>query len=374
MQMEEEVHQAPEKNKKYLAIRWVFFPPCCFNASHGFSLIKIPMKTRSIIRALVVTASLILAGALYLPIWRIELAAPQYPEGLVLLIFANGIRGDVDIINGLNHYIGMNTLHSTDFIEFTLLPYIIASLVLLGIITSVINKKRIYYTYISLFIFVAILSMVDFYRWEYDYGHHLNPKAAIQVPGMSYQPPLIGYKQLLNFGAYSIPDIGGWLFIASAVLLVISFLLILQPKWLPFYKAKIVFTLIVISCFTACSTEPEPIKYGVVACDFCKMTIVDKRFAAEWVTDKGKVFRFDDIGCFRNFRKLENAKGAAYLNDYNGKQSLVKAENLYYLFSTKIKAPMGGNTVAFISKEERDSMVSVLAGNPVTWSEIIDRK
>jgi copper chaperone NosL len=41
--------------------------------------------------------------------WQIELEAPQYPEGLVLKLHANKIGGDVEIINGLNHYIGMAT-------------------------------------------------------------------------------------------------------------------------------------------------------------------------------------------------------------------------------------------------------------------------
>ena len=67
--------------------------------------------------------------------------------------------------------------------------------------------------------------MVDFWRWEYAYGHELNPDAPIQVPGMAYQPPLIGYKQLLNFGAFSIPDIGGFLFILVGLLLLIALLL-----------------------------------------------------------------------------------------------------------------------------------------------------
>ena len=73
---------------------------------------------------------LILAGicillAIVFPIWRIELDAPQYPEGLALHIYANKMGGDVDIINGLNHYIGMKTIHAEEFIEFTVLPYII---------------------------------------------------------------------------------------------------------------------------------------------------------------------------------------------------------------------------------------------------------
>lgn len=64
----------------------------------------------------------------------------------------------------------------------------------------------------------SILALVDFYRWEYAYGHNLDPHAAIQVPGMTYQPPLIGYKQLLNFGAYSYPHGGGWFYIAGVSL------------------------------------------------------------------------------------------------------------------------------------------------------------
>ena len=65
----------------------------------------------------------------------------------------------------------------------------------------------------------VILAGIDFYRWNYEYGHNLDPNAAIKVPGMSYQPPLIGYKQLLNFGAYSIPDIGGWMLTGAGILL-----------------------------------------------------------------------------------------------------------------------------------------------------------
>ena len=63
----------------------------------------------------------------------------------------------------------------------------------------------------------AIIGMADFYRWAHDYGNNLNPKAAISIPGMSYEPPIIGYKTLLNFVAYSGPDYGGWIFILVGV-------------------------------------------------------------------------------------------------------------------------------------------------------------
>jgi copper chaperone NosL len=59
---------------------------------------------------LFIIAGLLIASVFY-PIWRIELDAPQYPEGLSILIFADKIGGDLQIVNGLNHYIGMKQIH-----------------------------------------------------------------------------------------------------------------------------------------------------------------------------------------------------------------------------------------------------------------------
>ena len=60
-------------------------------------------------------------------------------------------------------------------------------------------------------------ALYDFYSWGYDYGHNLDPTAAIQIPGFSYQPPVVGHKTLLNFDAYSYPDCGGWVVIISSL-------------------------------------------------------------------------------------------------------------------------------------------------------------
>ena len=82
-----------------------------------------------------------------------------------------------------------------------------------------INNRKAVFGFLITFVLFVILAGIDFYRWNYEYGHNLDPNAAIKVPGMAYQPPLIGYKQLLNFGAYSIPDIGGWMLTGAGVLL-----------------------------------------------------------------------------------------------------------------------------------------------------------
>ncbi|MFS8082090.1 MAG: hypothetical protein ACMG51_01455 [Ginsengibacter sp.] len=176
-------------------------------------------------RIIIFVSGILLVIVLFVPLWRIELAAPQYPEGLVLKMYPNKIAGNVEIINGLNHYIGMKTLHTKDFIEFTVLPYIVGFFALFCFIVALQKKKKWLTVLFSSFVIFGVVAMVDFWRWEYAYGHDLNPEAPIQVPGMAYQPPLIGYKQLLNFGAYSIPDIGGWLFIAVGLLLLFALLL-----------------------------------------------------------------------------------------------------------------------------------------------------
>lgn len=185
-------------------------------------------------KLLLVLSALFLLASLFVPIWRIELDAPQYPEGLVLQIFANKLGGNVEIINGLNHYIGMKTLHAEDFIEFSLLPYLVSGFSLLILLSAIIAKKKLVAFSFFSFALFGIIAMVDFWRWEYNYGHNLDPNAAIIVPGMAYQPPLIGFKQLLNFGAFSVPDIGGWLFIAGGLVLLIVLLL----EYKPFIKSK----------------------------------------------------------------------------------------------------------------------------------------
>src|SRR6187200_3403584 len=80
-------------------------------------------------------------AVLFFPIWKIRLTAPQYPEGLVMKIWAYKLSGSVDIINGLNHYIGMKTLHDEDFLEFKILPFIIIGYSILGFLVFFLNRK-----------------------------------------------------------------------------------------------------------------------------------------------------------------------------------------------------------------------------------------
>ncbi len=169
-------------------------------------------------RILVAFASGALIAVFFLPAWRIDLFAPQYPEGLTMYIWVNNITGDVDVINGLNHYIGMKHITVDMFPEFKFLPFVVAFFMLLGMLVAITGNRRFLLYYIILTVIGGALAMYDLYQWGYDYGHNLDPKAAIQVPGLSYQPPLFGHKRLLNFDAYSFPDVAGWIVVGAALL------------------------------------------------------------------------------------------------------------------------------------------------------------
>ena len=157
-------------------------------------------------------AALILTGIYLFPVWSISLEAPQYPEGIGLNIWINKIEGkaphDLQNINGLNHYIGMKEITPESIPELKIMPPIIGFLIISGIIIAIFGNKKWIMAWLLTFIVLAAVGLADFYLWEYDYGHNLNPDAAIKIPGMSYQPPLIGSKQLLNFYAVSLPHIG----------------------------------------------------------------------------------------------------------------------------------------------------------------------
>ena len=175
-------------------------------------------KLKPITRIAVALSALLMISAYFVPLWQILMWAPQYPEGLGMQIWINDITGDVKIISALNHYIGMRHIEVSMFPEFQYMIYIVGLLIAVGLIAALVNRRYMLVLFAALILICGIAALVDFYLWGYDYGHNLDPTAAIVVPGMAYQPPLIGTKQLLNFTAFSGPDIGGWIFLVSGLL------------------------------------------------------------------------------------------------------------------------------------------------------------
>jgi copper chaperone NosL len=340
---------------------------------------KNKMSTPS--RIIVAIASVGLVATYFLPVWFIFLIAPQYPEGLTMNIWLNKITGQVDIINGLNHYIGMKHIKPEMFPEFTYLVYVVAFFILLGLIVAITGKRKLLFAYLILTVVGGVAAMVDFYSWGYDYGHNLDPKAAIQVPGLFYQPPLVGHKKLLNFDAYSYPDSGGWVVIICAAM----FFLVWGYEWYKTRKTKTmvsssikrtisVTAVIATVVLTSCKTQPQPFAYGKDICDDCKMTIMDPKFGGEIITKKGRIYKFDDSHCMVHFLKAGSVKESDIAQtvfvDHDNEKNFLNVKSSYFVVSGQLKSPMNGNAGCFPSLEVAEQKAKELNGVVKNWDQL----
>jgi copper chaperone NosL len=334
-------------------------------------------KLSIVSRLLVAFASGALIAVFLLPVWRIDLFAPQYPEGLTMNIWINGLSGDVDVINGLNHYIGMKHITREMFPEFDYLPFVVGLFMLLGMIVAITGNRRFLFIYLCLTVVGALLAMYDFYKWGYDYGHNLDPMAPIQVPGLSYQPPLIGHKRLLNFDAYSLPDAGGWIVISAGILAFAVWFV----EWYRIYKTKRTIHMrpaitVILSIFllSSCGSGPEPFNYGKDTCHACKMAIVDPKFGAEVVSDKGKIYKFDDVICLSRFLKSGELDDKDISHNvvvnFEKQNDFLHTKEAYFLTEPGLRSPMGSNTAAFESREAAERFNAGKSSNITVWQEL----
>lgn len=122
----------------------------------------------------------------------------------------------------------------------------------------------------------------------------------------------------------------------------------------------------------ACSIEQSPIDYGKDACNFCKMNIVDKQYASELVTQKGKAFKYDSIECMIREIKVfdENEIALHLISDYSNPGILVDAIKSTYLISEKLPSPMGANLTGFFLKEKALTIQKEKGGVIYSWFEL----
>ena len=178
-----------------------------------------------------IAGSILILALFVFPMWNITLEAPQYPEPIGMDIWINKITdhnpNDLKNINIMNHYVGMKYIPET-IDEFRFFPWVVVAMAALGLIFGIIGKRWLFLRWFIAMVILGTLGMYDFWLWEYNYGHDLDPNAAIQIPGQAYQPPLIGSKKILNFVAISKPMVGAYFLFAGMFFSLFAF--ILTPK------------------------------------------------------------------------------------------------------------------------------------------------
>lgn len=331
---------------------------------------------------LLLAAGAALALSLLFPIWRITLEAPQYPEGLGMYIWASDIRGlnphDLETINQLNHYIGMKKIIPESIPELGFIrPLILA---FAGACLLAAWRPRIWSSGLLLaaLTLAGAAGLVDFWLWEYDYGHDLDPTAAIKVPGMSYQPPLIGEAHLLNFISTSWPAWGGILLFAAGLAIAAALFLAISRRagWRPFASSARYASASALLCllFTGCERQgPVPFHWGEDACHFCKMTLVEKGFAAQRINSKGKVYKYDAIECALEDARERPLKAGeqVFVSDRSRPESgLAEAPSAHYLKGGSISSPMGSALAAFGTRDSALAYQARLGGDLTEWERL----
>ena len=138
---------------------------------------------------------------------------------------------------------------------------------------------------------------------------------------------------------------------------------------------KTLTTLVVLGLLWSCNISPKPIEYGQDACHFCKMTIVDKIHAAEVVTAKGKVYKFDATECMINFlNEFDTSTIALYLsNNFTNPEELIDATQATFLISKNVPSPMGAFLSAFKNKEDAIKLQAKKDGEIYSWESLLKK-
>ncbi len=329
-------------------------------------------------RGLIAIAALLPLGTFLWPLWHYHFEAPQYPEGLAMQIWSSKLTGRVDLINGLNHYVGFMTLDAADFWELRVLPILVVAVVAGGLFVAIRGRKRPFDIWLAGFGLFAVLGMADFYRWLYKFGHTVDPRAAITMEG--YTPPMLGTSVFMNFYITAWP---GW----GAFALAGGFILGLAVWAFTFFRnrqrraaslrtaaaAALVISLLVAGCS---APKPVPMVIGQDVCAFCAMLISDSRYPAQLVTSTGKAYKFDSIECMLGFvhegEVAQDQIHSLWVTDFNDPSKLLKVEEARYLRSGQLRSPMGLNVTAFRTLKELEDVRAQVGGIEVRYADLTD--
>ncbi|MBM4761614.1 hypothetical protein [Bacillus sp. B15-48] len=179
-------------------------------------------KLSTVSSVFIAVAAFLIFASIFLPWWKMEFWAPQYPEGLNIIVYPDKLEGDIDNINALNHYIGMKRFSEENFPELQFLTYLIGGLAILVLLAAIIRKKAFLYGVIGLFAVAGAVGVWDLRRWLVDFGTNLDPMAPITME--PFVPPIVGENTIANFITYSSLQTGSYL-------VVLAFILLLIPLW-----------------------------------------------------------------------------------------------------------------------------------------------
>lgn len=142
--------------------------------------------------------------------------------------------------------------------------------------------------------------------------------------------------------------------------------------------ARVPALLAVVVAMACPAPAPGVIHYDVDACEHCRMTISDPRFAAQLVTRTGKRYLFDDPTCAAAFAGSGSVAPddvhAIWVNDHAHPDVRINVNDAVFVVSDQIRAPMNGGTAGFASAAEAAALRGATAGRLARWSDVLRRR
>lgn len=183
---------------------------------------------------LLLIARILLLVSLFLPYWEMDLVAPQYPDNLHLTAYINQLSGDVEEIDGLNHYIGMRSLYEAAKIERTVGVYALILFIILLELASFIHSRWAVLFVIPV-LFFPFVFLLDLHLWMSHFGQNLDPNAPLSNSIDPFVPPVLGTGTVGQFKTVAWPGVG--LILSGIASLVILFALYFHRRaYLPLVR------------------------------------------------------------------------------------------------------------------------------------------
>jgi hypothetical protein len=166
-------------------------------------------------------AGMLLLISISLPYWEMELSAPQYPKGLHITAYIDGLEGDLFEINTLNHYIGMRPLEEAAQFERSISTIAIGATALLVLAAIFIHTQWVVLLALPT-ILMPVMFLADLQYWMWNFGTHLDDAAPLSNSIEPFVPLVLGKGNIAQFETMGLPGTGLYLAFLAGVLVVVG--------------------------------------------------------------------------------------------------------------------------------------------------------
>jgi copper chaperone NosL len=136
-------------------------------------------------------------------------------------------------------------------------------------------------------------------------------------------------------------------------------------------KQALLSLFVILLLAAGCDQTLQPIEYGKDDCHWCSMRIMDPKFGAEAITEKGRTYKFDSGECLLHYlNETETKHSHLVVTNFESAEQFLPAETAWFLVSESMPSPMGGYLNAFASAQIAKKYQSKSGGELFNWEAI----